>query len=352
MIAGKRLRPFSQSSGVKCRSYSLPLQRVIVDFGADTSFKDTKKKVNEHYAIDLPESSIQIITEKHAKNMLSIEFENKSCDTEVNYLISETDGVMVPIVETEVDENMDKGTKIDRRKYRKIFWKEARLCFSRRVKSLKKVFSAVLGSVDETGDALYKSACRVGFDENTQVHGIGDGAPWIVKQFDRVFADQSDYLIDFFHLSEYISKAAQYFNEKQPDVWRKQQQSQLKENKFEEVLEELNQKIQLEDWEDPEHPVVACYRYMNNRKTHFDYAGALEKDLPIGSGEIESSHRYVIQKRLKIPGSWWKKDNARAMIALRVVRVNEDWEFYWRQVELKTTNESAEFRSEEMLNAA
>jgi hypothetical protein len=27
--------------------------------------------------------------------------------------------------------------------------------------------------------------------------------------------------------------------------------------------------------------------------------------LPIGSGEIESAHRYVFQTRLKIAGGWW-----------------------------------------------
>jgi hypothetical protein len=31
--------------------------------------------------------------------------------------------------------------------------------------------------------------------------------------------------------------------------------------------------------------------------------------LPIGSGEIESGHRYVFQNRLKISGAWWKMEN-------------------------------------------
>ena len=51
-----------------------------------------------------------------------------------------------------------------------------------------------------------------------------------------------------------------------------------------------------------------CYRYIANREDSLDYKEALEKDLPIGSGEIESSHRYVIQKRLKIAGAWWKPE--------------------------------------------
>jgi hypothetical protein len=59
--------------------------------------------------------------------------------------------------------------------------------------------------------------------------------------------------------------------------------------------------------------------------------GAIAADLPIGSGEIESGHRYVIQQRLKPSGAWWKHANAEHMIALRVVRANNEWEHYWQK---------------------
>ena len=59
-----------------------------------------------------------------------------------------------------------------------------------------------------------------------------------------------------------------------------------------------------------------------NRPEQFDYLGALQAKLPIGSGRIESTHGYVIQERLKIPEAWWKIDNADKMLALRVTRAN------------------------------
>jgi hypothetical protein len=55
----------------------------------------------------------------------------------------------------------------------------------------------------------------------------------------------------------------------------------------------------------------------------------LAAGLPIGSGEIESAHRYVIQIRLKIAGAWWKMENVAKMIALRVMGINGHWEKYW-----------------------
>ena len=78
-------------------------------------------------------------------------------------------------------------------------------------------------------------------------------------------------------------------------------------------------------------PVKNCYRYITNRPGQFDYKSALEANLPIGSGEIESAHRYVIQKRLKLAGAWWDETNAQNMLALRTLRANGGFQDYWEQ---------------------
>jgi hypothetical protein len=76
-------------------------------------------------------------------------------------------------------------------------------------------------------------------------------------------------------------------------------------------------------------PVRQCYRYLSARQEQLDYEGAISQELPIGSGEIESAHRYVVQKRLKLPGAWWLAANAEHMLALRVNRANREWAGYW-----------------------
>ena len=80
-----------------------------------------------------------------------------------------------------------------------------------------------------------------------------------------------------------------------------------------------------------EAPVRACYRYLINRPGQFNYQDAIKNDLPIGSGEIESAHRYVIQERLKLSGCWWTTPKAKAMLALRVLRANGNWNDYWQK---------------------
>ena len=95
------------------------------------------------------------------------------------------------------------------------------------------------------------------------------------------------------------------------------------------VIENLALHLEAEDVESSQAPVRACHRYLSNRTNQLDYKSAIEEGLPIGSGEIESAHRYVIQKRLKLSGAWWKVENVRPMLTLRVVRANEEWENYW-----------------------
>ena len=68
-----------------------------------------------------------------------------------------------------------------------------------------------------------------------------------------------------------------------------------------------------------------------NRPHQLDYKAALDQGLPIGSGEIESAHRYIVQQRLKLPGAWWTPDNVDSMLALRITRANNKWDSYWNQ---------------------
>jgi len=81
---------------------------------------------------------------------------------------------------------------------------------------------------------------------------------------------------------------------------------------------------------DSDAPVRQCHRYLSHRLEQLNYQSALVRDLPIGSGEIESAHRYIVQQRLKRPGAWWRAANADHMLApLRLNRANGQWDAYW-----------------------
>ena len=73
----------------------------------------------------------------------------------------------------------------------------------------------------------------------------------------------------------------------------------------------------------------AAMRYLTNRLDYLDYQRAMEQELPIGSGLIESGHKHVLHARLKQAGSAWNPNNAHAIAQLRALRSNSLWDAFW-----------------------
>jgi hypothetical protein len=302
----------------------------MVDFGADDPFAGASRKLKEHYGIEVPVSAVRAITEQHGECMrIQTPFETGIPDRPgVPQLIAEVDGSMVPEVKTAP---VQEGQKVDRRKTRAVGWKEARLCLAHEPGSATPVFGATFGSVDEAGGQMLNCAIHAGMGMKTKVHGVGDGAEWIAGQVEMQFGLQGRFLVDLYHLCEYLAPAAESIAGADKQAWMEKEKQKLKENRAGEgmVIEDLRPFVEPDTIPDSTAPVRACHRYMTNRPGQFDYQTALQAGLPMGSGEIESAHRYVIQARLKVAGAWWKIDNAAKILALRVCRANSRWENYW-----------------------
>jgi hypothetical protein len=310
---------------------SRPLQRAIVDFAADQPFAQARNKLVEHYGVKIGESTIQRITFGHAEAMFEADREGLDFPEEPGSskpIIVETDGGMVPIVEPSRDEK-------DKRKGKKLSWREAKLSLAHAQGSRTPVYAgSIKGGVEAAGRQLLTCAVRAGFGASSQVHAVGDGAPWIVGQIEEQFGDQGRYLIDFYHVCEYLSAAAVACasDGAAKESWIATQKEALKAGRLDATLQALASHCEAPEVDDEKAPVRCCHRYLSSRRTQLDYRGALANGLPIGSGEIESAHRYVAQQRLKRPGAWWRVEHAEYMLALRIVRINGDWDAYWRNL--------------------
>lgn len=107
------------------------------------------------------------------------------------------------------------------------------------------------------------------------------------------------------------------------------QKERLKAGQLSEVMAALYSFQEPDSTPTADAPVRQCYGYIARRPGQFKYQETMAANLPIGSGEVQSAHRYVIQKRLKLPGAWWKEDKAQAMLNLRAARANHRWDHYW-----------------------
>ncbi len=326
------MRPFVLGAKVSPRGCSRPLQRVITDFAADAPFAQVQLKLREHYGFAIGESTIQRVTLGHAQAMFeasraAVEF--PAAPGQHKQIVAQIDGGMVPVVEPDAEQT-------DKRKGKKLSWREAKISLAHAKGSCTPVYGGgIEGGVEAAGRRLFGCAVRAGFGADSHVHAVGDGAPWIVGQIEDVFGEQGSYLIDFYHVCEYLSAAAKTIVPERAgaatavQVWMEAQKDALKTGRIDDVLGALLPHREALDVSDDQAPVRICHRYLGARKDQLNYAEALAEGLPIGSGEIESAHRYVAQTRLKLPGAWWLVQHAEHMLALRINRLNGDWDAYW-----------------------
>lgn len=287
--------------------------------------------MQEHYGITVPESSIRAITLEHArcmqKDSTNALQNRQDCLGEAHQFVGEMDGSMIPIV------RFDEEAEGDKRKTRKTDWQEAKLCQVYELGSTDKRHQATMGGPDEAGDQWLSCAIEQGLNRQSSIHCVSDGATWIASQSTRVFGEQGNYLVDYYHLSEYFADAAEEcvgISKEARVQWRHTQQERMKSGNVNAVMAELDLHRNGKKGK-AANKSEECHRYIRNRPGQFEYAAAEAANLPIGSGEIESSNSAVVQMRLKIPGAWWAPVNAGSMLCLRILRSNGEWEQYWKQ---------------------
>jgi len=323
----RQIRPFSQRAGVSCRGCSRPLQRALVDFASDVSFDRSGEKLLEHYGVELAASTIRAITQRIGDSLLDQQqqlIDQLGPEAGLPQLLTQTDGSMVPLVESS-------QKAADRRKQKRLFWGEARLSLAREVGAVTPRFAATMAEAQQAGAVWLDCVKRAGAGVQTQIHCVGDGAAWIIEQAAQRFGEQGSYLIDFYHVSEYLAAAGAVIAGAKAKNWLEKQQSRLKENRVAQVIEALMPHMEGAEVSQAEAPVRVCHRYLSNHREQMKYREAIAAGLPIGSGEIEGGHRYVVQERLKKAGAWWKPENAKKMLALRVNRANGEWRSYWQR---------------------
>jgi hypothetical protein len=290
---------------------------LATDLASEGSYKWSSDRMQRHHGVNVPISAIRKMTYKHAARAKAIALKQPA-PKHHQQIVVEMDGTMVPIVKTSEGE--------DRRKTRKYEWAEIKAAVAQIRGNQDWKYAISFESAEELGDRLgVVLRDYLGWDGESLIHGLGDGAIWICQQLERVAGCRCRYTIDLFHLCEYFAKAAEAWT---TDIGKETSRLRdlIKGGQEAIVLQELQ--CRLEQF--PGHNgIEACIRYIKNRPGQFDYPKAIKDDLPIGSGKVESTNRHLIQARLKRPGAWWTKRNAALMGELRVARENGLWDELW-----------------------
>lgn len=329
---GPLRHPFRDFAKVTHRNPSLTLQRRIVDFSAERSYEATARALREHYRIEVPRYAIDKATGRIARQAKHFNSRAPGSIKPAETLISEVDGSMLPIVGFREEAGGEGAQRPrDRRKLRTCHWKEMRVSTVRVPGSVETWYGVALGEPMTVG-CMMAEICRFkGMDEATHIHAVGDGAPWIAEQYERQFGTRCKFHLDLYHVCERLAGAAGStpMSPAQRKDWLEARKQSLRRGEGRAVIGELRKLPAAPHGTREDAPVEEAIGYLEKRLHQLDYAEAIRRNLPIGSGEVESAHRHILQKRLKIPGAWWRLERAEEMAQLRAMRANQRWNEFW-----------------------
>ena len=138
-------------------------------------------------------------------------------------------------------------------------------------------------------------------------------------------------VIDFVHVIEYVWKAAWWlFDEGDPaaENWVRTQGLRILHGHRDEVVTTLRRSAA------DLHPsqragAQACARYLTNTGPSLDYRSALTQGWPIATGVIQGACRHLIKDRMDLTGARWALPSTEAILKLRALLSNDDFDDYW-----------------------
>ncbi len=159
-------------------------------------------------------------------------------------------------------------------------------------------------------------------EDQVRLCAIGDGAPWIWKWVEELFPSARQ-ILDYYHCSRYLHAVAeaQYgADAERATQWLEASLARLFCGEGAGVVWGL-QRMQPVS-EEADEAIASALSYLHKRLHQVDFGSHRKGGYPIGSGAIESAHRFIGQVRLKRSGAWWYKENSNAILALRCALYN------------------------------
>ena len=139
---------------------------------------------------------------------------------------------------------------------------------------------------------------------------------------------------DFVHVMEYLWSAAwSFFSEGDPaaEEWVADKALGVLNGKASTVAASIRRKATCLGL-DPRsrHNADRSADYLLAKRDYLDYPRALEGGWPIATGVIEGACRHLVKDRLDLTGCRWGLTGAEAVLKLRALRSNGDFDRYWR----------------------
>jgi hypothetical protein len=177
------------------------------------------------------------------------------------------------------------------------------------------------GNSTDFGKKLQKVIDSYG-DLNQRLVFLTDGAAWIREWIANNYLFSCS-ILDFFHVMEHLYQFADIAfvdDASAKEQWCMQQKELLLSSDVENVIKNIS----CVKGSDKEKKQLISYYQTNKNRMRYEYYRSVGCGI-IGSGAIESAHRTVIQRRMKLSGQRWSSAGVTNMLRLRVLSMNNQW---------------------------
>lgn len=332
-------RPVKDVLGLTHNGRSLAVERALTDFGAEESFGQAAIRFEEHYGWEIGRTTVLRVVEARAEQVEQyvserLETEEKKFEEPMakrpgeERLLVEVDGceIRTGVLKEKEGEERTKVRQIKTRQ-REESWRDVRVGLARRFEEVEKTYVAKMDKYPEVMGQLFSAAVERGLSERTEVYAVGDGGNGMKEELSVQFV-KLHYILDEPHLKEHLNETAEAMGK----------EGEGKKEWVEKLLARLSREggakvaVELSEYKGcGEERVVRLGKYIEKYKEGVEYEKYRREGIPCGSGEVESAHRYIPQKRLKIAGACWHPETINPMLALRIVRANSWWKDFWKQ---------------------
>ena len=140
-------------------------------------------------------------------------------------------------------------------------------------------------------------------------------------------------IVDIIHVLEYLWKAAKVlFAPEDPHAaqWVADQIEHLLQGQVSAIVNSLRRSSSLKSLrKNQRKPIDQCATYLANHASYLNYPHYLAQGYPIATGVIEGACRYLVKDRMEITGARWGLEGGEAVLKLRALYINGDFDAYW-----------------------
>jgi hypothetical protein len=162
-----------------------------------------------------------------------------------------------------------------------------------------------------------------------------DGSPGLWTQALALLSGFT-FILDLFHVLEYLWRAAYVFHPEgssDAEAFVRRRLRMLLEGKVGYVIGGLRQMLTKHAstlTADQRKTLRKVIAYYDRNRRWMAYDAYLAAGYPIGSGAVEGACRHLVKDRMEGSGMRWTPAGAEAVLQLRAVHLNGDWDAFWQ----------------------